>query len=381
MLGRDSSAAPPRASVASALAKQCIADNEACTQNEECCGGACTDGKCVPLSGACKTTGNPCAGNGDCCSKFCKDGLCTAPSFCTQTGDACSSDIECCGGSCKKAAGAALGICAVAAASGAGGCTNAGEVCGGGAIYDGGALPPCGGECCSRSCLPFAKTGVFVCQPPSGCHPTGEICREDKDCCGSATQPDGDEVEGRLQQADGSGLRALQSGQQVHSRRRICRLQTRQCNASADCCAGNVLQKNTCKQDSLGIPRCLIAERDCATADPASFNGKACASSADCCGMPCVPNPSGTPPLVCNGGGGTKCVPSGGACTTTADCCAGLPATFRRDRPPALRRAVAAGEAVTPPCSAYGQQCSATQPCCNGVPCTNGYCVAEVIVK
>ncbi len=54
--------------------------------------------------------------------------------------------------------------------------------------------------------------------------------------------------------------------------------------------------------------------------NPAS--GQACASSADCCNsLPCVPNASGTPPLVC---AAASCAPSTAACTTDADCCSGL---------------------------------------------------------
>jgi hypothetical protein len=150
--------------------KQCIADNGACTDNGECCGGACEGGVCKPLNAACKTSGNPCGGNAECCSAFCSGGKCSAPSFCTQNGDACASDVECCGGLCTKASGATLGTCSTVDAPGTTGCTAAGQVCSGGAVYDGGAgIPECGGECCSRSCFPHSATGVFVCQNPSGC--------------------------------------------------------------------------------------------------------------------------------------------------------------------------------------------------------------------
>ncbi len=358
--------------------KQCVSDGAACTQNGECCGGVCENNACKALSAVCKTSGNACAGNGECCSKFCNGGICSGPSFCTQTGDVCASDAECCGGLCSKGANAALGLCAVATGGGSTGCTNAGEVCSGGAVYDGGALPPCGGECCSRSCLPHAASGIYVCQPPSGCRPTGELCKDDKDCCGSATLPDGDKSKVTCAKEGGAALGRCTNGNACTPAGGICRLQTTECNANANCCAGNVLQKNTCKQDSLGIPRCLIAEIDCT--NPSAFSGKACASSADCCGLPCTPNPSGNPAFVCNGSA-TKCVDTGGSCTTSADCCSGLPCVL----PPGSSSGTC-GAATPPPdggtlCAAVGQQCSASTPCCNGIPCENGVCTPPVVVK
>lgn len=362
---------------------QCIADNAACVTNEECCGGACDAGKCKALSGSCKTSGNPCAANGECCSKLCKDGKCDgAPSYCIQNGDVCVNDVDCCGGKCTKAGTSALGLCEVSSGGGSTGCTNAGQLCGDGATYTGGDLPNCGGECCSRSCRPYAPTGVLICQPPSGCHPTGELCVDDKDCCGSATLPDGDRSKVTCSKASGATVGRCDNGNACSPAGAICRLQSQSCNANANCCAGNVLQKNTCKQDSLGIPRCLAAEVDC-TADPSTFAGKACASSADCCNLPCVPNPAGTPPFVCVT---AKCVPSAGACTTTADCCSGLPCVIA---PGATSGVCGSSTGGTPPpggstpppatnCAAYGQQCTAAGDCCNNVPCTNGYCVVPV---
>src|SRR6185436_1493757 len=100
------------------------------------------------------------------------------------------------------------------------------------------------------------------------------------------------------------------------------------CNAENNCCAGNV-NKNpfVCQQDILGIPRCTLLGQDCA--DAGSKSGQTCATSADCCGLPCVPNPSfnasapdaGPPPFICGG----VCAGVGASCTTAADCCPGLP--------------------------------------------------------
>jgi hypothetical protein len=140
-------------------------------------------------------------------------------------------------------------------------------------------------------------------------------------------------------------------------------LQTNQCNATDDCCAGNVQQNNTCKQDNLGVPRC--ANVACAQANAG------CASSADCCnGMPCVPNPGfvpdgGAPAFVC---GATTCVPQNGACTTSADCCDGDSCNFAAGSSQGTCLPVSGG------CALYGQTYNVSSDCCNGVPCTAGRC-------
>ncbi len=356
---------------------QCTADGDTCTVDDECCGGSCDGGACTPLSMECRTSGNVCSDHGDCCSSYCDDGICGAPSYCTQAGDLCTTDAECCAGLCQKDGAAEYGLCAVAPASGAGGCLPAGEVCSGGAVYDGGNLPVCGGEWCSRACFPYGPIGVLICQPPSGCHPTGEICREDGDCCGSAGLPDGERSDVHCSKVDGNEIGRCDAGNACTPAGGICRLQTVECSANANCCAGNVLQYNTCKQDSLGIPRCLAAEVDCTDAE--NYVGVACASAADCCGLPCLPNPGGDPAFVC----GETCVADGGACTTTADCCAGIPCVI----PPGSTAGVCGarpptGEGGAPPtpptCAEYGQDCTDSGDCCNEVPCTDGKCVAVI---
>jgi hypothetical protein len=380
-------------------ADQCTPDGDACTAGAECCGGVCTNDVCVPLNDACKTSGNPCAAPGDCCSKYCLDGLCSpAPSYCRQAGDTCRTANECCGGKCTIADGATLGVCELAPASGATGCLSAGEVCSGGAVYDpANPLPTCGGECCSRACFPYGPTGVLICQPPSGCHPTGENCREDLDCCGAEGRPDGETAMITCNKEDGADVGRCNNGNSCTPAGGICRLADVSCNANANCCAGNTVTSDppTCKQDNLGIPRCLAAGIDCT--DPTNFIGQACASSADCCNLPCVPNPDGDPPFVC---GGDSCVAAGGACTTTADCCRGLPCTILPGATSGICGGVpdmdggvgtggtgsggTTGTGGTPTggtgggCSAYGQGCETVDDCCNAVPCTNGFCIEDV---
>jgi len=347
---------------------QCTSDNAACGGDGECCSGICSGGTCAPLNPACKTSGNACGGNAECCSGLCKGGLCNnAPSYCVQTGDTCTTDAECCGGMCAITQGQALGLCIVAPSSGATDCAPAGELCDAGADYTGGALPTCGGSCCSRACFPYGPSGALICQPPSGCRPTGELCTQDSDCCGSAGLPDGNRSNVTCEKVAGNPVGRCNNGNACSPAGAICRLQSIQCNANADCCAGNVLQNDTCHQDSLGIPRCLEAAVDCT--DPQATVGHTCATSADCCGLPCVPVGGGAEGFVC----GSACVPTGGTCSTTADCCSGSPCVLQ----PGSTQGTC-GDPGT--CSDYGQACDATHPCCNGVPCdANGTCTQVIL--
>jgi hypothetical protein len=268
---------------------------------------------------------------------------------------------------CTKAEDADVGVCALVPAEGAGGCLSAGEVCGG--TYDGGDLPICGGECCSRACLPYGPTGMLICQPPSGCRPTGEVCATDDDCCGSINNPDGETANITCSKVGDNPLGRCDAGNACTPAGGICRLQESSCNANANCCAGNVLQYNTCRLDNLGVPRCLASEiDDCG--DPMDYVGLPCASAADCCGLPCAPESfEEFAPLVC---GGDPCVPAGGVCTTSADCCAGLPCIVQPGSTTGI-----CGD--TPgDCIEYGQPCESSEDCCNGLPCEDGTCGPSV---
>src|SRR5690606_26365078 len=130
--------------------------------------------------------------------------------------------------------------------------------------------------------------------------------------------PDGDSANITCAKAPGASVGRCNQGTACTPAGGICRLQEVECNANANCCSGNVLTMNTCSQDLLGIPRCLAQEIDCT--DPQQYVGASCATSADCCNLPCVPNPEGDPPYVC----GSACIDQGGTCSTTADCCSGF---------------------------------------------------------
>jgi hypothetical protein len=370
--------------------KLCVADNGACAVDGECCGGKCApDGKgggiCTPLNpGGPKTDGNPCATNTDCASKLCSGGICVSSSFCGQNGEQCAADTDCCGGACTKAAGSTLGTCGLTKASGAGGCDPAGTTC-----TSSGAA--CGQPCCSRSCAPYAATKVSVCQPASGCHLTGDLCRADSDCCGWSGSPDPKMgVVTCRKDVSTQEFGLCDKGQGCTEPGTLCGQVggVAVCSASNSCCdpvgkPSNYCQSNPsncCAFDNLGVPRCLVAPRDCATA--VITTATVCATSADCCGKPCIDNKCGT-----------TCVPSGGACSASADCCAGLPCAIT----PGSTKGVCGGTlapdgGVVPPpadggvvitqdggtagdggvCALYGQGCTMTSDCCNpnsGVQC------------
>ena len=370
--------------------KLCVADNLACASNAECCGGTCAPdglggGKCTPLNpGGGATGGNPCAANTDCASKFCNNGICTASSFCGQNGEECAGSTDCCGGLCTKAAGAALGVCGLTKAGGAGGCDQAGTLC----TSTSGA---CGGSCCSRSCAPYAPTGKSVCQPTSGCRVLGDLCRGNSDCCGWSGSPNPligpfECVKDSATQEFGlcgKGNSCREPGSVCGKALEADGVTVGVCNAANNCCevAGpgpncNNSPEKCCRRDALGVPRCIINKNlDCTAARPQP--GTVCATSADCCGHPCVNN-------VCLG----ACVPLAGSCTANADCCSGLPCAIPAGSikgtcggTPLPDGGVGAptdgGGVVTQDggaCSLYGQMCTQSSSCCSGVPCTNGTC-------
>jgi hypothetical protein len=305
------------------------------------------------------------------------------PSFCVQLNDVCATNSECCGGVCQKAPGSLLGICKLTAATGVGGCDIAGTVCAttSDAGVDGGSLA-CGGNCCSRSCAPYAPSGVKVCQPASGCRVNGDLCRVDSDCCGWSGAPA--PVKGPVTCSKATPTQEFgrcDNGGSCREAGSICgKVEGGSCNAENNCCDPigapsnlcNATPEKCCVRDTLGVPRCILKVTDCTAAPPPA--GSPCATSADCCGKPCVSN-------VCGG----TCVPAGGLCTSNADCCPGLPCAI----PPGglfgfCGGTVLADGGVSPdggttapdggPCALYGQACTTSGECCAGVPCTSGTC-------
>jgi hypothetical protein len=325
----------------------CVQNGNACASNAICCSGNCIPnatgggGTCDQVVGptgtpiTCQSVNEKCTQNSDCCSGDCNGGFCVAPSYCQQNGDVCGSNSDCCGGICTKTGSGALGICGQPAKpSGVNNCSIDGQLCGG--LYTGGAVT-CNNSCCSHSCAPYAPTGYLICQPASGCHPEGEICMTDAECCGGPGSTyagiTGVTCAGAVPAMGTPGRCTI--GNTCRAPGAICDPHVgATCNTKSTCCGiksnnnPGDLSVNSypdiCGFDNLGIPRCKTDQNlDCTMTDAGSLTGKACATSADCCGDICAPNNAGA--YVC---GGTTCVPSGGKCTSVADCCAGLPCTI-----------------------------------------------------
>ncbi len=387
--------------------KQCVPDKPTagiCGIDGDCCSGICTNNRCASVNPGqtCRTAGNPCKAAGDCCSNLCNNGVCSsAVSFCTQKGEVCSTNFECCTGNCAKIAGETTGVCGDPTAGGGvpAGCAPSGTVCGLADPADDGQALPCDQACCSRSCGYFgAGAGFRVCQPPSGCRPTGEVCRVDSDCCGWSGAPA--PVDGPVHCSKATATAEFgrcDNGGSCREPGSICKPGgDDSCSAENNCCEHPSIEKpngqpdsdycnshpeNCCAKDALGIPRCLIKPVDCTGTDGGAppGPGAVCATSADCCGNPCVNN-------KCGAAG--SCVKAGGTCTISADCCPGIPCV----QAPGSTKGVCGGTLTSDggvtdagtsdggnladggTCSLYGQLCASAAACCNGVPCTEGRC-------
>lgn len=387
-------------------ATQCKADSpvaEACTTDAECCSGKCdTAGtkKCVAIAGgSCRTEGNTCSTNSDCCSNQCDPTKhCKNVSFCSQEGDVCANDFECCGGDCTKASGATLGRCSTI---GTAPCNPAGSVCAGAG---------CDNKCCSLSCGPLGTTGVNICQPPSGCKPQDELCTKSSDCCGGPGNPVGRQSNGnpnevlKCEIASGDTRGRCESAQCLRPGA-VCKAPVGACGGTSNnCCESqfadggapnngfcNDNPEACCSRDALGIPRCRAVNFVCQDGGTVPA-GQLCATSADCCGSPCIDN-------KCQAKG--SCQQQGNSCTNAADCCTGLPCV----QVPGSTKGYCGGTllpdgGVIPDsgtsssssssssssgsstsssssggtCGLYGQTCAQNSDCCNGVPCTAGRC-------
>jgi hypothetical protein len=404
--------------VGGACANTCTADNQACTNDAQCCGQKCgtpgPDGgmTCTPITTTCASAGNPCTPPGPdggasaaCCSGLCgANGTCQLQSsFCIQTNDICINSTDCCTGNCSSDvadAGGGVGHCINPPSLGGSNCSGApdGVLCPGG--------PNGCQSCCSRLCAPYA-TGVNVCQPANGCHVEGDLCRDNTDCCDYRADGTGAGV--TCMKAPGypvgycsgpNGCRPLGDTCHYKGANYTCNVSS----SANDCCAIPNPSNKICAIDPLGVPRCASG----VCVGP----GGTCSNSLDCClsdgglcystdpdagpasgCLPCVPGGDGGTGLVCAtpNDAGTFCRDNGQSCTINADCCQSLqcyipPGSTMGSCNPPVPPPQDAGTPVDangidappvdanmpPTCALYGQSCTTASDCCNGVPCSIG---------
>ncbi len=365
-------------------AAACVADTPtkgACTTNAQCCSGLCTGGLCQSLGTACRGSGNACTLDSQCCSGGCINGTCSsAVSFCKQKNDVCNNNSACCSGNCVKSVATALtGTCGDPGGTGVSGCAIAGTL-----VNDCAAGSGCTSSCCSRSCgSDGAAAGHKICQNPSGCHPTGELCQVDSDCCGWDQTVDphgGGQAAFCSKNAVTDQFGRCNSGGGCNEPGIICKIDsTATCSASTanNCCEAlnlpsgsscNSDPNNCCRQDSKGVPRCILDYARCKPGTPAPI-GQLCGSDADCCGNPCTFSlENGKNVGRCQ----ASCVADGGSCTTTSDCCGGGCV-----KPPGSTRGVCQTPTCTPKdCSSYPGKCGVMSDGCGGFTADCGPCVA-----
>ncbi len=350
-------------------ATACIPDAPtpgACTSNAQCCSGLCSGGVCKSINGgACRIAGDGCTSSSQCCSNACVNGKCSGEvSFCTQKGEVCFQNSQCCSGNCVKTGTNQNGTCGETSSTAVGGCYVAGTVvtCTPGT--------PCTQSCCSRACGPTGgRNGKTVCQNPSGCHPEGELCQVDSDCCGwdPSVQPNGGPPMICVKKTSTDEYGRCGSGGGCVEPGGICKVGgADSCSTANNCCETlgqppgqncNSNPENCCRQDSLGIPRCLTRYvGDCSTPVPV---GTPCATDAECCGNVCVPDVNDGGKLKCGG----ACVANGGSCTTTADCCGGA----CMKQPGAVAGTCTIPTCTPSTCAEQGLECGKTGDGCGNV--------------
>jgi len=276
---------------------------------------------CATINGGvCKPAGSTCGADSECCSSGCIAGVCSlATSFCKQNNESCRADAECCGGECNIAAGQTVGTCGDLSISGIGSCVVAGTVVSCPTVAVG--QYACNTSCCSKSCgTNDSAPGYAICQAPSGCGPLGERCKADKDCCGGliaaglrctrevSTDPFGRCASENSCSKPGQVCKTASSTTACSVANNCCEpadIPSGNCNSNPDAC---------CRQDNLGIPRC-VGFAICRAP------GETCTGTQDCCNaLPCVDDGTGTGVKKCNA---TACVVDLGFCTVDKDCCGG----------------------------------------------------------
>ncbi len=189
---------------------QCADDGASCSQDTDCCLGACGGGTCGASAagsssgsgsgsssgGGCAADGNACSQDSDCCAGSCdtSSGTCGSGSGsssggsssgsgsssgggCSADGSACAQDSDCCGGSCDTSSG----TCGSGSGSSSGG---SGSSSGGGCSADGSSCAQ-NSDCCGGTCT------AGTCGSGTTCGNPGDACAQDSDCCSGSCDTSG----------------------------------------------------------------------------------------------------------------------------------------------------------------------------------------------
>ncbi|MFN7133241.1 MAG: hypothetical protein ACK4N5_14275, partial [Myxococcales bacterium] len=192
-------------------ASTCRARGDICSKPEDCCSGACLNGRCPTQSqlGGKLFVGEPCANDSDCASYACAASYPGGPKLCQFLGgcrpadEVCNADFECCShqelsptrNSCVTPEPTS-GVCApVAGVPGLKRCKllsnpkEIGEICrsAGNKVHD-----CCGGEeVCQPTVTGVSRCmgGVFLADGGFVCRGNGEPCSVPEQCCNRTCVP------------------------------------------------------------------------------------------------------------------------------------------------------------------------------------------------
>jgi hypothetical protein len=203
-----------------------------------------------------------------------------------------------------------------------------------------------------------------VCQAAGGCRLTGDSCTSDSTCCGGGSNPNGSVT---------CDQNRCDNGQSCNPVGNICGATVLpdggKINAPQSCCDG---QKDVCKLDSSGIPRCFGGRTgECpsgytGTAPCCIAEGQTCQFRDQCCnGLPCLPKTDGGEGYACQG---NSCLPLGADCGSGGTCCAGTVCQGGEFGSSCQTPTTPVGT-----CKANGTSCTTSGSCCSGQ-CIDGSC-------
>lgn len=181
----------------------CLASDNACSQDGDCCTNYCQNKVCVPPTAdrpTCTPSGESCTATDpsqSCCgTATCQGGICAAPVTCAGVGTSCDASSSNPASKCCSLSTCMRGTCISSAT-----CSTRGDGCGDGhpccsplSCYGGQCQPcrnnatPCtfNADCCSNICSPTGKCTAKAPSPLPQCVPLNGDCT---DANGNPTKP------------------------------------------------------------------------------------------------------------------------------------------------------------------------------------------------